>query len=102
MSFKRKPTYDLEKIKKAFNNVNKLVMTATAKQDQISLDFSDQDVVNTIQNLRATDFYKSMAPVTQGFTAWQDVYKSTFGGIELYIKFQINFNKELILSFKEK
>lgn len=59
-------------------------------------------MVNTIQALEATDFYKSMAPMQPGFTAWQDVYKPRVKGLDLYIKFQINHEKELIVSFKEK
>jgi hypothetical protein len=43
-----------------------------------------------------------MAPFKIGFTAPQDVYKSMFNGIALYIKFQINSSGELIVSFKEK
>ena len=69
---------------------------------QLLLNFSDVDVVNAIQALTSNDFYKSMSPEKPGFTAWQDVYKSSFQGAELYIKFQINHKKELILSFKER
>jgi len=102
MTYRLKPTYNLKKLKEAFNDVYKLLMTSSAKQGQVSLGFSDYDVVNAIQNLKTTDFIKSMKPVNKKFTAWQDVYKSRFNGIELYIKFQINFKKEIILSFKEK
>lgn len=96
------PSYHLNDIKKAFDSVNKLRMTASAKQGQIMLGFTDQDVVDAVQNLQPYDFYKSMAPKKPGFTAWQDVYKSCFNGMELYIKFQVGSQGELILSFKEK
>jgi motility quorum-sensing regulator/GCU-specific mRNA interferase toxin len=99
---RKAPSYSLESIKKAFNKEEKLVMTYSAKQGQISLGFTDKDVVNAIQALTERDFYKSMAPVHPGFVAWQDVYKSVFSGIELYIKFQVGIHGELILSFKEK
>lgn len=36
------------------------------------------------------------------FVAMQDVYKNRFSDIDLYIKFQVNANRELIVSFKEK
>lgn len=77
-------------------------MTTSAKQGQVMLNFTDEDVVSAIQNLAPSNFYKSMPPVHASFTAWQDVYKTQFKGINLYIKFQINVNRELILSFKEK
>ena len=102
MTERKSPTYDLEKIKKAFDHPNKLVMTYSAKQGQVALDFSDQDVVDVIQALTENDFYKSMSPRANDFVAWQDVYKSSFNTVELYIKFQINNKKELILSFKER
>ena len=77
-------------------------MTVSAKQGQVSLGFTDDDVVGAIQALTNRNFYKSMAPRHPGFTAWQDVYKSRFKGVELYIKFQVGTRGELILSFKEK
>lgn len=102
MTAKNTATYDLNSIKLAFNHSSKLVMTTSAKQGQVMLDFTDEDVVSAIQDLAPSDFYKSMPPVHANFTAWQDVYKSQFKGINLYIKFQINAKRELILSFKEK
>lgn len=102
MNIKHRPTYDLKSIKQAFDHPEKLIMTTSAKQGQVALDFSDEDVVDAIQALTYEDFYKSMPPVHASFTAWQDVYKSHFKGVELYIKFQINAKRELILSFKEK
>ncbi|HAT1597535.1 TPA: type II toxin-antitoxin system MqsR family toxin [Legionella pneumophila] len=102
MSEKKTPEYVLEDIKKAFSRADRLRMTVSAKQGQVSLGFTDDDVVGAIQALTNRDFYKSMAPRHPGFTAWQDVYKSRFKGVELYIKFQVGTRGELILSFKEK
>ena len=102
MSEKSTPEYPLDKIKKAFSKADCLIMTVSAKQGQISLGFNDDDVVNAIQALTSKNFYKSMAPRHPSFTAWQDVYKSRFRGVELYIKFQVGPRGELILSFKEK
>lgn len=102
MISKKTPTYDLITIKTAFDCPAKLVMTTSAKQGQVKLDFSDEDVVNAIQTLTQRNFYKSMPPLHTSFVAWQDVYKTHFKGVELYIKFQFNAKRELILSFKEK
>ena len=44
-------------------------MTTSAKQGQVQLDFTDEDVVSAIQNLLSDDFYKSMPPVHANFTA---------------------------------
>lgn len=97
-----KPRYDLNTIKIAFDEVDKLKMTATAMQGQYELEFSDQDVVDAIQALGDDDFHKSMPPIKKGFTEWQDVYKSIFKEKELYIKFQIDRHGEMIISFKAK
>ncbi len=102
MNEKKNPTYDLDAIKAAFDETAKLRMTATAIQGQYDLEFNDQDVVDAIQALNSSDFYKSMAPVHVNFLSWQDVYKPTFNGIELYIKFQVDSRGEMIISFKEK
>ncbi len=102
MILKHKPTYDLNSIKEAFDRPENLLMTSSAKRGQIELNFSDHDVVAAIQSLTMKDFYKSMPPVHANFVAWQDVYKTYFNGIDLYIKFQVNANRELIISFKEK
>lgn len=67
----------------------------------VLLGFTKDDVVNAIQALTRKNFYKSMPPYTLKFAAWQDVYHLRFQGIDLYIKFQINENGELLLSFKE-
>lgn len=102
MPAKLTPTYDLNSIKKAFLTPEQLLMTSSAKQGQVSLDFSDKNVVDAIQGLQELNFYKSMPPINPKFVAWQDVYKTHFNEVDLYIKFQVNVKRELILSFKEK
>jgi len=101
MTESKNPKYDLSSIKLAFNTTDKLVMTFTAMNDQYALGFNDQDVVDAIQTLTNSDFYKSMPPIREGFTAWQDVYKTKFKEKNLYIKFQIDLKGEMIISFKD-
>lgn len=102
MRSSKKPEYSLSKIQQAFSKIDDLIMTQTAMQCQYALGFSDQDVVDTIQFLKASDFYKTMLPKHQNFSASQDVYITFFKGVELYIKFQINTDKKIIVSFKER
>ncbi len=94
--------YNLKTLKLAFDNVDKLNMTVSAMQGQYELGFSDRDIVDVIQSLTDTDFYKSMPPQHAGFSAWQDVYKPIFKEIELYVKFQIDNRGEVIISFKAR
>jgi hypothetical protein len=97
-----KPKYILETIKLAFNTIEKLNMTFSAMQGQYALGFSDQDVVDSVQALTCADFYKSMPPKHGSYSAWHDVYKTTFKKVDLYIKFQIDNRGEMIISFKER
>ena len=101
MNQRNAPSYSLEHIKSVFCKPESLVMTNSARQGMVALGFSRQDAVDAIQALTKKDFYKSMPPKHLHFAAWQDVYKSQFKGVGLYIKFQINDNGELLLSFKE-
>ena len=97
-------TYSLEKIKQQFSSINGLRMTGAARQGIVSLGFSLEDVVDAIQSLEDSDFYKSMSPNNPNFVCWQDVYKSSFKGTDLYIKFQQARDNTfyMLLSFKEK
>ncbi len=96
------PAYDLATVKAAFCTVNRLRITLSARQGAVELGFSDQDIVDAIQALKPADFYKTMAPVTPGFAAMQDVYRPTFRGMALYIKFQQLADGHLVLSFKAR
>ncbi|MBS0358933.1 MAG: type II toxin-antitoxin system MqsR family toxin [Proteobacteria bacterium] len=96
------PKYCLKDLQKTFDRPVKLRMTQTAIQTQYDLHFKDEDVVAAIQALSEGDFYKSMQPINLEFTAWQDVYKSKFKGVRLYIKFQVDSRGAVIISFKEQ
>jgi hypothetical protein len=97
-----KPKYNLETIKCVFNTIEKLNMTYSAMQGQYELGFSDQDVVDAIQALTCNDFYKTMPPQHENYSAWHDVYRSQFKNIDLYIKFQIDKRGKMIISFKAR
>ncbi|ODN41404.1 type II toxin-antitoxin system MqsR family toxin [Piscirickettsia litoralis] len=97
------PTYSLDTLKAIFNCPANLVMTVLAVRGYTALGFTQSDVVAAIQALTSDDFFKTMEPYTEGFTAWQDVYKPIYNGIGLYIKFQKNPETgETIISFKER
>lgn len=98
---KRVKTYDLEVIKRTFSTIKKLRITATALRDARAIGFSQQDIVNAIQQLKRTDFMKSMTTIAD-HRVWQDVYNTEFNGYLLYIKFQIDELGHFIISFKEK
>jgi len=94
-------TYDLEAIKLAFSTVKKLRVTATALRDARSMGFTQQDMVNAIQQLKRRDFVKSMT-THSNHRIWQDVYNTEYNGYLLYIKFQVDEMGHFVISFKEK
>ncbi len=94
-------TYDLEAIKLTFASVKKLRVTTTALRDARAMGFSQQDIVDAIQQLKRMDFVKSMT-THRDHRVWQDVYNTEFNGYFLYIKFQVDEMGHFIISCKEK
>lgn len=73
-------------------------MSATEGAEFLGMD--EQDVVDVVAALTAGDFEKSM-PSNVEPAIWQDVYKPVVGEIELYVKFTVDAQGELLLiSFK--
>jgi motility quorum-sensing regulator / GCU-specific mRNA interferase toxin len=102
MTEKRKPTYDLEAFKTAFNSPEKIAITGTALRSAAALGFGRSDIVGTIQTMRREHFYKSMTAYAD-HRLWQDVYHVPSSVGVLYIKFTADVVTEfLLLSFKEK
>lgn len=102
MAEKRKPTYDLDAFKGTFVNVEKLAVTGTALRTATALGYGRAEIVNTIQTMQRSHFYKSMTAYADS-RLWQDIYHvpSPFG--LLYVKFTADAITEfLLLSFKEK
>jgi motility quorum-sensing regulator/GCU-specific mRNA interferase toxin len=101
---KRKPTYDLNKLKGAFSRVRNLgsATTATAFRDAQELGLSRKDMIEVIQSLRPSDFYKLMTAHANS-RLWRDVYHAQFRGTAMYVKFTAKPDGGyLLLSFKEK
>lgn len=94
-------TYDLEAIKLTFSLIKKLRVTNTALQGARAMGFSQQNIVDAIQQLKRTDFVKSITTHAD-HRIWQDVYNTEFNGYLLYIKFQVDEMGHFIISFKEK
>jgi len=102
MTEKRKPTYDLEAFKAAFNSVEKLAVTGKALRSAAALGFGRAEIVRTVQTMERRHFYKSMTSY-ENIQLWQDVYRVPSPGGMLYIKFTADAVTEfLLLSFKEK
>ncbi|MDC0360590.1 type II toxin-antitoxin system MqsR family toxin [Alphaproteobacteria bacterium] len=99
---KRKPSFDLERIKSAFASIDDLNVTGSAVRSAAKLGFGRLEIVQTIQNMQRRQFIKSMT-LYNNHRIWQDVYHVTSEAGMLYVKFTEGVISEfLLLSFKEK
>jgi len=58
-------------------------------------------VVDVIQSMTRQQFYKSMTSLMD-VKIWQDVYHVPYSGYILYVKFTVDGEGKLLISFKEK
>ena len=93
--------YNLNRIKMLIKG-EQYRITASALQCAQMLDFQDDDILDCISHsLSKTHFYKTM-PAENVPGLWQDVYKLRYYGVRVYLKLQIDFNKQfVVISFKE-
>jgi motility quorum-sensing regulator / GCU-specific mRNA interferase toxin len=96
---KRKPTHDLDAIKRAFARPGDLVVTVKALQTAAELGCGVEEIIEIIRIIDAKNFFKSMTAYAE-HTVWMDVYfvQSRFG--ELYIKFLKEGERFKLVSFK--
>lgn len=98
---KRKPTYDLHGFQQEFCAVGALRMTRTAQDTALELGLTLEDVVQIVQSMKRTHFFKSMTTLGD-HRIWQDVYYVPWGDLVLYVKLMIDELGRLIVSLKEK
>lgn len=101
---KRKPHYDLCKIKLLLEDENSRKITSTAQSTASKLGFSIEEMIDLICDLDGSHFYKSMT-VETNHKLWQDVYKINSSSDcevkKIYLKLQIKDEKSVVISFKE-
>jgi motility quorum-sensing regulator/GCU-specific mRNA interferase toxin len=102
MTEKRKPSYDLGAFRAAFSSAERLNATGSAIRGALSIGFDLNGIVDTIQTMRPSQFYKSMTSYAD-HRVWQDVYHVPSSAGMLYVKFTEDaVTAFLLLSFKEK
>jgi motility quorum-sensing regulator / GCU-specific mRNA interferase toxin len=82
-----KPTYDLVLIKQLVD-AGSYHITGVAFHGAGELGLDESDVEACVRSLDSTCFYKTM-PAKSKPDLWQDVYRPTFEGYELYVKLQL-------------
>ena len=93
------PSYSLSVIHDAVRN-GRYLITYTAVQGASKLDLGPDDLVTCILGITERDFYKSM-PSRHRPGTFQDVYRPTHDGLNLYVKLQLDSgNDAVVISFK--
>lgn len=100
---KRKPHYDLKRIKELINNESSRLIRDIARQNAASAGYVDVDeILSVINSLCSQHFYKSMTSELN-HRLWQDVYKLADEENKLYIKLQLTINRDkaVLIQFKK-
>lgn len=99
---KRRPHYDLNRIKELFQIGSSRLVTGTALDHAAELHLYRADIVECVLELTHREFYKSMTS-HHDHRLWQDVYHPTFRERQLYVKIQISPDgKAVVVQFKAK
>jgi motility quorum-sensing regulator/GCU-specific mRNA interferase toxin len=99
---KYKPTYDLDAIKAGVDDPDKVEITTTAILGAAEIGFDRSMIVDTVKNIKKSQFYKSMTSY-KNHRIWQDVYRVPSEAGLIYVKFVAGTISEFALvSFKEK
>ncbi|MFV2015779.1 MAG: type II toxin-antitoxin system MqsR family toxin [Candidatus Heimdallarchaeota archaeon] len=100
----KKPSYDLEEIKRMFLNRKGRYFRDEARDDAVKINYlSIEDMMGAIKNIAHSEFDKTMESETvRGLML--DVYHSSDGAEEIYIKFSKNQSGTgvILWSFKRK
>lgn len=99
---KRRPQYDLAKIKRRVSELGVAAFTKTSLDGGRQMGLTSQDMLTVIDSLEGADFYKSMTTLVDS-KVWQDVYHaSTPVGRDAYVKLTMREDGPPVIQFKEK
>ncbi|MBU1169509.1 MAG: type II toxin-antitoxin system MqsR family toxin [Proteobacteria bacterium] len=100
---KRKPHYELQKIKAVVRDPASRPFTISALRGGLHLGLTENEMRQVVINLTRKDFYKSMTTYADNQT-WQDVYHGqTETGVVVYIKItSYNDGRPPVIQFKLK
>lgn len=99
---KGKPHYDLTTLQLDVLKLGAAAFTKTALDGGRDLGLSSAEMVEVVNALRRSDFYKSMTTHAD-HTVWQDVYYPTLAdGVVLYVKVTYRVQGPPVISFKRR
>jgi hypothetical protein len=91
------PTHDLATVQQHVAARN-WTATDRAFADAAALRLDSSDIADCVSALCADDFYKTM-PSEKKKGAMQDVYRTTYQGMPIYLKLELS-DKPVVISFK--
>ncbi|MCK4738438.1 MAG: type II toxin-antitoxin system MqsR family toxin, partial [Deltaproteobacteria bacterium] len=89
MTKSKQPTYDLEELKNLVQNEKTRIITRISEQGANAINFSITELIETVLDLKSSDFYKTMRSEKVANT-WQDVYFPVKKNLKLYVKLQMS------------
>ena len=98
---KRKPHYDLLTVQSAVRLRGADAFTATALIGAQAMGLEIAQAIEVVCSMSRSDFYKSMTTHASS-KIWQDVYHVEWREVMMYLKFTIDDNGYLVVSFKAK
>lgn len=99
---KLRPHYQLQMVLLVASEPARVRFTQVAYHGAVELGLEEADMYAAVRCLHSTVFYKSMT--TYGdHTIWQDIYRPSYKGRQLYIKLtMLETERLLVVSFKRR
>lgn len=97
------PHHDLSWIKhKISSGPDSYYLTKSARDGVLALGLDVSDVCECVEGLTPACFHKTMESDRMP-GLWQDVYRTTYQGVEIYLKLQIApAGQAVVISFKQR
>jgi motility quorum-sensing regulator / GCU-specific mRNA interferase toxin len=97
------PHYSLQDIIEQMDCVDAMNLRFTTLDDLRALKIKPATALSLVRSLTTAEFYKSMESNINPGT-WQDVYRPTYNGVTIYLKFGkvLDSDEFLVVSCKEK
>lgn len=99
---KRRPHHSLAVVQQLATDPARTRFTQSALDGAAELQFDTKTMRAVLTELQRKDFYKSMTTHANS-TIWQDVYRPTVDGVQLYVKLTVyEAENLLVVSFKRR
>lgn len=99
---KRKAHHALSRVKALIReNAYRITSAARRTADEDFGLHTEVEIAACIEAITTQEFYKSMTTY-HDHRIWQDVYVHPIGGVDAYVKIQIQSDETVVISFKRR